>query len=188
MNLHIKNMVCPRCVFAVQEVLVKHQIMDATVELGIAKLTADLKAEALLSVSKDLNALGFEILNDQKSRLIEAIKGRAIQLARQPVEDKPLKNLSQILSEELHYEYSYLSTLFSATEGHTIEKYLIAQKIEYAKELLAYDELTLNQIAYQMGYSSVAHLSNQFKKITGFTPSYFKKIKSQKRNFLTDLK
>ncbi|HTN35620.1 MAG TPA: AraC family transcriptional regulator [Arachidicoccus sp.] len=187
MVLHIKNMVCPRCVQAVQALLLKNHITGASVELGAANIPAELSSVTLSLLSDELNSIGFEIINDQKGRLIESIKNTAIQLARQSGGDKPERNLSQILSGKLHYEYNYLSALFSEAEGQTIEKYFIAQKIEFVKELLVYDELTLNQIAFNLGYSSTAHLSNQFKKVTGLTPSYFRKIKQQKRKFLTDL-
>lgn len=131
-------------------------------------------------IEANLVVLGFELIDDRRSRIIERIKTVIIELVhRQNGEMK--SNLSDILSSELHHDYNYLSNLFSEIEGTTIEKYFIAQKIERVKELLVYDELTLSEIAYTLNYSSVAYLSNQFKKVTGLTPSYFKQIKVDKR-------
>jgi len=131
-------------------------------------------------LNNHLQTFGFEIINDRKSTQIEQIKASIIELVHQ--QNNELKaNLSDYLSNRLHYDYTYLSNLFSEVAGTTIEKYFIAQKIEKVKELLVYDELSLNEIAYQLNYSSVAYLSSQFKRVTGFTPSYFKKIKANKR-------
>jgi AraC-like DNA-binding protein len=130
--------------------------------------------------------LGFELIDDKKSRIIEKIKNTIIQLVHH--QDSGLKNnLSEVLSSELHHDYNYLSNLFSEIEGTTIEKYFIAQKIERVKELLVYDQLSLSEIAFQLNYSSVAYLSNQFKKVTGLTPSHFKQIKENKRKPLDQL-
>ncbi|MBS1744641.1 MAG: helix-turn-helix transcriptional regulator [Bacteroidetes bacterium] len=124
--------------------------------------------------------LGFELIDDKKSRLIEKIKNTIIQLVQQ--QDADIKtNLSDVLSKTLHHDYNYLSNLFSEVEGTTIEKYFIAQKLEKVKELLVYDELSLSEIAFRLNYSSVAYLSNQFKKVTGLTPSHFKQIRTEKR-------
>lgn len=130
----------------------------------------------LTQIDQALNPLGFERIDDRKGRLVEGIKNKVIQLIHSEAGQGRL-NWSTILSEELHYDYSYLSTLFSSLEGITLEQYIIRQKIERAKELLFYDELTLSQIADRLGYSSVAHLSAQFKKITGLTPSELKKAR-----------
>ncbi|SDZ98913.1 Helix-turn-helix domain-containing protein [Arachidicoccus rhizosphaerae] len=192
--LHIKNMVCPRCVQAV-EVLAKQLGWDnAQVDLGTITWKEDTSGSSIspdkaqLAVfSKELQALGFELIDTQKGRLIEQIKKIVISLVRNADGEKPKENLSQILSGKLHYDYNHLSAIFSAAEGQTIEKYYIAQRIEFVKELLVYDELTLNQIAFNLGYSSTAHLSAQFKKVTGLTASHFKQIKDKKRKFLTDL-
>lgn len=188
MVLHIKNMVCPRCIQAVENLLDNFQVPVEKVELGIVETKNAVPANRLKKIEAGLHELGFELLSDQKSKLIESIKNISIQQARQEEgDDHSRKNLSQTLNEELHLEYNYLSALFSESEGQTIEKFHIAQKIEFVKELLVYDELSIKEITYKLGYSSVAHLSSQFKKVTGLTPSYFKKIKEQKRHFLTDL-
>lgn len=190
MVLHIKNMVCPRCVQAVAALAEEMHIEDAQIELGTLTIPDDnqpLSPDTLQNLSERLKALGFELIDSQKSRLIEQIKKEVIALARKADGEKPSQNLSQIVSAALHYDYNHLSTLFSASEGQTIEKYYIAQRIEFVKELLVYDELSLSQIALNLGYSSTAHLSAQFKKVTGLTPSHFKKIKEQKRKFLTDI-
>ena len=186
-------MVCPRCIRAVTELAREMNIRDAQVELGTLtipdngsgdtqpdKKTLDLFAEGL-------QHLGFELIDSQKGRLIEQIKKEVILLVRQTDGEKPSQNLSQILHDALHYDYNHLSQLFSASEGQTIEKYYIAQRIEFVKELLVYDQLTLSQIAFNLGYSSTAHLSAQFKKVTGLTPSHFKQVKDRKRRFLTDI-
>lgn len=133
-----------------------------------------------------LNSLGFEIIDDKKNRIIEQIKNVIIDLVHH--QDNDIKtNLSDILSNKLHHDYNYLSNLFSDVEGTTIEKYIIAQKIEKVKELLMYDELSLSEIAFRLNYSSVAYLSNQFKKVTGFSPSHFKQIREEKRRPLDEV-
>jgi YesN/AraC family two-component response regulator len=131
-------------------------------------------------VEKLLESLGFEIIDDKKSRIIEKIKNTIIDLVHHQDNDVKI-NLSDVLSDKLHHDYNYLSNLFSEVEGTTIEKYFIAQKVEKVKELLVYDELSLSEIANRLNYSSVAYLSNQFKKVTGLTPSHFKQIKEDKR-------
>lgn len=180
-------MVCPRCIQAVESLLNKFEIGAERVELGIVETNKEIPSKLLEKFETALQSLGFELLGDQKSKLIESIKQIAIREARQTDAHRKPKNLSQTLTEQLHLEYNYLSALFSESEGQTIEKFHIAQKIEYVKELLVYDELSIKEIGYKLGYSSVAHLSSQFKKVTGLTPSYFRKIKEQKRQFLTDL-
>jgi len=187
-------MVCPRCVQAVQTLATQLGWENAQVDLGILTIAdpktgkpAKLNKQELSNLSKGLQALGFELIDTQKGRLIEQIKKIVIHQVRKADAEKPKENLSHILASALHYDYNHLSAIFSAAEGQTIEKYYIAQRIEYVKELLVYDELTLNQIAFDLGYSSTAHLSAQFKKVTGLTPSHFKQIKDKKRKFLTDL-
>jgi AraC-like DNA-binding protein len=156
------------------------------VELGEVKIhegDIDLVKEEL---TKNLILLGFGLMDDKKSIVIEKIKTLIIELVHD--KNNELKtNLSDYLSEQLSQDYNTLSHLFSEVEGITIEKYFIAQKVEKVKELLMYDELTLSQIADQLNYSSIAHLSNQFKKITGFSPSYFKQLKDRKRRQIEDL-
>jgi len=170
----------------VKTALEKLGLTPISVELGeveIKENSIDDQKELLLS---ELQALGFDLIDDKKSRVIEKIKNVIIDLVH--YNDSDLKvNLSEKLSDELHYDYNYLSNLFSEVEGTTIEKYFIAQKIEKIKELLVYDELSLSEIALQLNYSSVAYLSNQFKKVTGLTPSHFKQIKNNKRKRLDEV-
>ena len=180
MEIHIKNMVCDRCIMTVKQVFREAGFENTDVEMGKVRLdelpsTADMDA-----IGKRLNKVGFEIISDSKSRLIEDIKKEIIDFVYHHSEPLTI-NFSAWLADKLHLDYNYLSTLFSSATGTTIEKYLINLKIERVKELLVYDEKTLSEIAYEMGYSSVAHLSGQFKRITGFTPSYFKTLGKQKR-------
>lgn len=176
-------MVCSRCIMVVRAELKKLGLHPISVELGEVEIQegdiTGLKNELVNS----LHALGFELIDDKRGRIIEQIRTVIIELVHQRDNDSKL-NLSGVLSDKLGYEYNYLSNLFSEVEGTTIEKYVIAQKIERVKELLVYDELTLSQIAAQLNYSSVAYLSNQFKKVTGLTPSHFKQIGINKRKTL----
>lgn len=178
-KLYIKNMVCHRCVIVVEQELEKFGIKPVSTRLGEVNLAERPKPEQLHEIRNALSAVGFELIDDRKSKLIEQIKNLIIDVVHH---QKKLKiNLSDYLAEQIGKDYSYLSALFPDVEGTTIEQYTIHQRIERVKELLVYDELTLSQIAYEMGYSSVAHLSNQFKKVTGLTPSHFKKIRENKR-------
>ncbi|MBX2962143.1 MAG: helix-turn-helix transcriptional regulator [Cyclobacteriaceae bacterium] len=175
MVFYIKNMVCNRCVMAVQQLFSKHNITIEKVALGEVVTREDIQPEKIKQLDDELLTLGFERIDDRKARLIEGIKNKIIQLIHHTDRVNLKHNWSDILAEEIHYEYNYLSNLFSSVEGITLEQYIIRQKIERAKELLFYDELNLSQIADRLGYSSVAHLSAQFKKITGLTPSELKK-------------
>lgn len=178
--LYIKNMVCNRCIMVVQNELDKLGVNVKHIALGEVLLEKELTPEEKTNLDNVLIPLGFEVIDDKKSRTIEKIKNIIIDLVhRQDNETK--NNLSDVLSKELHHDYNYLSNLFSEVEGTTIEKYLIAQKIERVKELLVYDELSLSEIAFRLNYSSVGYLSSQFKKVTGLTPSHFKQIKEEKR-------
>ena len=173
-TLFIKNMVCNRCVTVVRQELERLGLHPERIVLGQADLKDVLTTEKINAIDDTLRQNGFERIDDRKSRLIESIKSLVIErVHRNPTTGKRL-NWSHILSEELHLDYNYLSSLFSSVEGVTLEQYIIHQKIEKAKELLFYDELTLTQIADRLGYSSVAHLSSQFKKVTGMTPSELK--------------
>ena len=179
-TLFIKNMVCNRCIMVVQSEMDKLGLNVRNIKLGEVALDGELSEGKKITLEKTLETLGFELIDDRKSRIIEKIKATIIDLVhRQDNETK--NNLSDVLSRELHHDYNYLSNLFSEVEGTTIEKYFIAQKIERVKELLVYDELSLSEIALRLNYSSVAYLSNQFKKVTGLTPSHFKKVKEDKR-------
>lgn len=186
MKLYIKNMVCGRCETAVKSELEKMQIPVLSIQLGEVELAENLDETEKQTLDKNLKALGFELLDDKISQTIERIKNLVIDLVH--YQNQKLKtNLSTYLAEDLKQDYSSLSKLFSETEGLTIEHYFIAQKIEKAKELLLYNELTLSEIAFQLNYSTVSHLSNQFKKVTGFTPSHFKKLKEVKRKQIDNL-
>ncbi len=179
-SIFVKNMVCNRCVMVVQDVMDKLGIAVRHITLGEIIPEAPLSEEQKKELEAALIPLGFELIDDRKSRLIEKIKNIIIDLVHHKDSDTRV-NLSGLLSSELHHDYNYLSHLFSEVEGTTIEKYFIAQKIERVKELLVYDELTLSEIAFMLNYSSVAYLSNQFKKVTGLTPSHFKRIRADKR-------
>ena len=186
-TLHIKNMVCNRCIWAVQRELKKLGLIPLNVVLGTAIVEGLIEESTLKEIDQSLHEIGFELIDDKKSRLVESIKTEVISYIHYDPELIGKLNFSDYLSEKLGYDYSYLSSLFSSVEGLTIEKYIILQRIEKVKELLIYDELALKEIAYQMGYSSVQHLSNQFKKVTGLTPSFFKKIKENKRRPLDEV-
>jgi len=175
-------MVCNRCVMVVSQELTKLGLHPLKVSLGEVELReSDLTEEQSKSLDTTLVFHGFERIDDRKGRLVETIKNTIIQKIHHSPELDRKFNWSAILSEALHYEYNYLSNLFSSLEGITLEQYIIRQKIERVKELLFYDELNLSQIANRLGYSSVAHLSAQFKKITGLTPSELKKSRQPER-------
>lgn len=179
-KLYIKNMVCNRCILVVKNELEKLNLNPVNIGLGEVTFSEHITESQTASVQNAILPLGFELIDDRKSKIIEKIKNTIIQLVHH--QDGQLKmNLSDVLKDEISHDYNYLSNLFSDIEGTTIEKYYIAQKIEKVKELLVYDELSLSEIAFQLNYSSVAYLSNQFKKVTGLTPSHFKQIKENKR-------
>ncbi len=186
-ELHIKNMVCPRCIKVVKDEFKNLGIEIKEIELGRVEMVNELSEEQITKVREVLEENGFELIGDKKGQLIDAIKSLIIEKIHHSddITDKMLA--SDVIASQLGHDYSYLSHLFSSVEGTTIEKYIINQKIEKVKELLVYDELTLNEISYQLGYSSVQHLSNQFKKVTGLTPSYFKKMKHHNRKPLDEV-
>jgi len=179
-------MVCNRCILVVQNELEKLDLKIKNIRLGEVTLENDLTPEDKQKIENVFEPLGFEVIDDKKGRIIEKIKNTIINLVHHQEQDLKT-NLSDVVSEELHHDYNYLSNLFSEIEGTTIEKYFIAQKIEKVKELLVYDELSLSEIAFRLNYSSVAYLSNQFKKVTGLTPSHFKQVKEDKRKPLDKL-
>ena len=175
-TIFIKNMVCDRCIMVVQNELEKLGLDAKNIKLGEVILSKEITSLEKENLSKTLEPLGFEVIDDKKGRIIEKIKNIIIDLVHH--QDSDVKtNLSDVLSDKLHHDYNYLSNLFSEVEG----TYFIAQKVEKVKELLVYDELSLSEIANRLNYSSVAYLSNQFKKVTGLTPSHFKQIKEDKR-------
>ena len=181
MPLYIKNMVCDRCILVVRQELEKLKLNYKNIQLGEVELSGDQSEGKLKELSKNLQLLGFELLDNKKSTLVEKIKSAIIQLIQANDSEVISKKLSVLLSEKLNLDYHYISGLFSSIEGMTIEKYAILQRIEKAKELLMYAELTLSEIADKLGYTSVQHLSQQFKKITGLTPSHFKQLGANMR-------
>ena len=187
MELNVKNMVCGRCLKIVKQVIEKHQLHIGSIELGRVVIGGELSAVQLQDLRRDLQLEGFDLIDDNKVKLIESIKNLIIEKVHYGELDEMRQNFSEYLSSKLHREYNYLSNLFSSMENTTIEQYIILQKVEKIKELLVYDEISVNEIAYRLGYSSQAHLSNQFKKITGFTPMQFKKLKEHHRNHLDQL-
>ena len=181
MTLHIKNMVCLRCKMTVESELKRLGFNPLSIELGEVKFEQNLSSEEIETIENALNKYGFEVITDKRSQIVEQIKTAAIEYIYQNDADERRINFSDYLEKKLLKDYTYLSNLFTEMVGSTIEKYLINLKIERVKEFLVYDELTLSEIAFQLGYSNVAYLSNQFKKITGLTPTYFKAIKNNKR-------
>lgn len=180
MKLHIKNMVCDRCKMSVKKELENLGLHYVVVELGEADVMEELSAEQLESLNSGLKMAGLELINDKKSILVEGIKTTIIELVHY-TDDQIKVNLSDFLSEKLNHNYTYLANIFSGVKSTTIEQYYISHKIEKAKELLVYDDLNLTEIARKLHYSSVAHLSYQFKKKTGLTPSQFKSLKNKNR-------
>lgn len=181
MELFVKNMVCDRCILMVKQRLAALSIDYKKVELGEISLNKPLTDEQALSLKDALHQLGFELLNDRKASLVAQIRSGIIKYIHSGDDTVMNKKLSVLLSEKLGADYNYLSALFSSVEGITIEKYVILQRIERAKELLEYNELNLSEIADNLCYSSVQHLSQQFKKITGLTPSQYKQSKKAGR-------
>jgi YesN/AraC family two-component response regulator len=181
MKLYIGNMVSNRCKMIVKSELEKHGLHFIIVELGEVEIMESLSADQMETLNAGLVKSGLALLSDKKNILIERIKNTIVEMVY--YSDKlPMTNFSDYLSEKLNYDYTYLANLFSEVQGSTIEHYIINLKIERVKELLIYNELNLTEISYKMQYSSVAHLSGQFKKITGLTPSYYKRLRRKKRN------
>ncbi|MBL0745244.1 helix-turn-helix domain-containing protein [Chryseolinea lacunae] len=179
MTLHIKNMVCNRCITVVDQELTKLGLHVDKIALGEVSLKEENLSESQLHQLDDvLVRNGFERIDDRRARLVESLKNSIIKRIHHSDRVSRKFNWSDVLADEAHLEYNYLSNLFSSMEGITLEQYIIRQKIERAKELLFYDELTLSEIADKLGYSSVAHLSAQFKKVTGLTPSELKKSRT----------
>lgn len=179
-------MVCIRCKMVVKEELAKLGLQYTTVDLGEVEIPEPFSTEQLTELKAALLRAGLELMDDKKSVLIQKIKTVIIELVHYSEEPLAIK-FSEFLSKKLSHDYTYLANLFSEVQGTTIEKFFIAHKIERVKELLVYDELTLTQIAHLMHYSSVAHLSTQFKKVTGLTPSHFKQLRDKRRSMLEDV-
>ena len=179
-------MVSLRCKMLVKAELEKLNLKHLIVELGEVEIMNELSSETYLELKRNLLQSGLELMDDQRAILVEKIKNIIIELVHY-TDEIPKLSFSDYLSEKLNHNYSYLSNLFSEVKGTTIEHFIIIHKIERVKELIIYDELNLSEIAYKLHYSSVAHLSTQFKKITGLTPSYFKSLKNKKRTGLENL-
>lgn len=186
MKLYIKYMVSLRCKMFVKDELQKLGLKSRSIDLGVVEVCGEVTDRQLEKLKERLNEGGLELLDDKKNILVERIKSLILEMIHY-TDEVPKVNDSDYLSEKLGYNYNYLSNIFSEVKGITIQQYIILLKIEKAKELLLYDELTLTEIAYKLHYSSVCHLSNQFKKITGLTPTYFKKIKENREMNLEDL-
>jgi AraC-like DNA-binding protein len=180
MKLYIKYMVSQRCKMMVKEELKKLGLRYVVVDLGLVEILEDITKQQREVLKTNLQKSGLELLDDKKSILIEKIKNVITDMIHHS-DDLPILNYSEFISKKLNYDYTYLSNIFSEVKGITIQQFIIINKIERVKELLLYDELNLTQISYKLHYSSVAHLSNQFKKVTGLSPSFFKQLK-QKRN------
>jgi AraC family transcriptional regulator len=179
-KLLIKNMVCQRCILTVETILKDLELPFSKVILGEVELVGSLNEKQLKDADQALNKLGFELIETRINKIIEDIKKLVLDYLGEGEADQK-RRLSSYITTFLHYDYSYLSDLFSSIEGLTIEKYFINQRIEKVKELIVYDQLSLTEIAYQTGFSSVHHLSSQFKKETGINASHFKKIGSARR-------
>jgi len=179
-------MVCNRCIMVVQQIFESLGYPPVRISLGNVETANPVENDDLEKLRKSLESYGFELIDDSKSRIIEKIKNVVVQSVHHNNEDLKI-NYSSYIESNLNRDYAYLSSLFSEVEGTTIEKYIINQKIERVKELLVYNELNLSEIACQMGYSNVAYLSNQFKKVTGLTPSHFKQVKENKRKPLDEV-
>ena len=179
MRLFIKNMVSIRCKIIVKQVLDNLGLHYTVVELGEVDIQEDISGKKQEELKAALLVSGLELMDDQKAILIEKIKNVIVEMVHY-TDDLPKVNFSTYISKKLNYDYNYLSNLFSEVKGITIEHFIIAHKIELAKELLIYNELSLTEIAHKLHYSSVAHLSNQFKKVTGLTPTFFKNMKHKR--------
>ena len=183
--LLVKNMVCQRCMLAVENILDKTSIKFQKVTVGEIHLPEIISEEQHNLLSSAFAEIGLELIDNKMNGIIEKIKQLVLKKERNEVKETEKKmKLSAYLSQNLFYEYTYLSSLFSSVEGCTIENYFIQQRIEKVKELLVYNEMSLSTISFEMEYSSVAHLSSQFKQVTGLTPSHFKKVGSEKRKLL----
>ena len=186
MNLYIKNMVCNRCIMVVKQELENLKLKPLKVSMGEAELSKQPSVKQMQQLNSRLLQLGFEILDDKKQKQIEKIKSLLIRKVQSGDVEEHF-SISEYLSTALHKEYSYISRLFSEVEGITVEQFFILQKTEKVKEWLVFGELNLSEISFRLGYSSVAHISAQFKKITGLTPSHFKKLGNPLRKSLDEL-
>ena len=186
MKLYIKYMVSLRCKMMVKEELKKLALHFIVVDLGEVEIMENITGDQRALLKSALLLSGLELMDDKKAVLIERIHNVITEMIHYS-DEMPNMNYSNFLSEKLNYDYTYLSNLFSEVKGITIQQFIIIHKIERVKELLLYDELNLTQISYKLHYSSVAHLSNQFKKVTGFAPSHFKQLKDKRRSPIEDI-
>jgi len=186
MKLHIKNMVSIRCKMIVKQELQRLGLHFIIVELGEVEIMENIDGEQLEQVKVALLQSGLELLDNKRSVLIEKIKNTIVEMIHHPIELIKI-NFSDYLSGKLNHDYTYLANLFSEVQGTTIEQFIISHKIERIKELIIYDELNITEIAWKMNYNSVAHLSNQFKKVTGLSPSHFRKLKVKRRSPIEEI-
>jgi AraC-like DNA-binding protein len=186
MKLYIKYMVSNRCKMAVNEIFKELGMHVLSVELGEVEVSDFVTEDNLIILRKTLHNIGFELIEDKRTVLVEKIKNTVIKMVHHS-DDTIKVNFSDYLSEKLKYDYTYLANIFSEEQGISIEHFIISHKVERIKELIIYDELNITQIADMMNYSSVAHLSMQFKKVTGMTPTSFKKLKLKKRELIEDI-
>ncbi|XOV91084.1 MAG: helix-turn-helix domain-containing protein [Bacteroidota bacterium] len=186
MKLYIKYMVSLRCKLMVKEELEKLGLHHTIIDLGMVEILEDITPTQHGDLKANLLKSGLELLDDKKSILIEKIKSLIIEMIHYS-DELPKVNYSDYISEKLNYDYTYLSNIFSEVKGITIQQFIIMHKVERIKELLLYDELNLTQISYKLHYSSVAHLSNQFKKVTGLSPSFYKQLKEKRHTNLENL-
>ncbi|MFC2152318.1 helix-turn-helix domain-containing protein [Bacteroidota bacterium] len=186
MKLYIKYMVSLRCKMVVKDELKKLGLKYVFVDLGMVEILEDISQEQREQLKRNLLKSGLELLDDKKSILIEKIKNVITEMIHY-TEELPKVNYSDYISEKLGYDYTYLANTFSEVKGITIQQFIIFHKVERIKELLLYDELSLTEISYKLHYSSVAHLSNQFKKVTGLSPSFYKQLKHKRKNNLENM-
>jgi len=186
MRIYIKYMVSLRCKMLVKDELLKIGVKYVNLELGMVEILEDITTEQRNQLKENLLKSGLELLDDNKSILIEKIKTVITEMIHYS-DEMPKVNYSDYISEKVGNNYTYLANTFSEVKGITIQQFIITHKIERVKELLIYDELNLTEIAYKMHYSSVGHLSNQFKKVTGLTPSFYRQLKDKRKANLEDL-
>jgi AraC-like DNA-binding protein len=186
MKLFIRNMACSSCKVVVRESLEELGIHPKKVELGEVEVDEKPTAEQLKALGQSIKKAGLELIQNKEGILLEKIKKEILEFAFHSDQKMP-KNFSRFLSQKLNYSYSYLAAFFSSMEASTIEQYIISLKIEKAKELILFHDYSLTEIAYKLNYSSISHLSSQFKKVTGLTPSHFKSLKKQRKIVLQEL-
>lgn len=180
-------MVSNRCKMVVKEALKKFHLHFTPVDLGEVEIMEDISDEVRHQLNDELLKSGLELMDDKRAILIEKIKNAVIEMVHNNTEETIKTKFSYFLSEKLNHDYTYLANLFSEVQGTTIEQFIIFHKIERIKELMIYDELSITEIAWKMSYSSVAHLSNQFKKVTGLSPSHFKQLKDKRRSPIEEI-